>query len=91
MEIHTGTKQRGEEVGRNRPSMSARPSSLRLSCSLLDYNSPCTITKDTKRGSNINRQKYTELIFTCLVDVRKSSYTHTKSPKQKEKRTLSDL
>lgn len=37
--------------------------------------------KGYKKGSNINRQKYTELLFTCLSNVRKSSYTHDKKRK----------
>lgn len=42
--------------------------------------------KGYKKGSNINRQKYTELIFTCLLNVRKSSYAHTEVKKIKTKR-----
>lgn len=40
--------------------------------------------KGYKKGSDINRQKYTELLFTCLLNVRKSSYTHTSKKKRKE-------
>lgn len=43
--------------------------------------------KGYKKGSNINRQKYTELLFTCLSNVRKSSYTRT----IKKERMPSDL
>lgn len=43
--------------------------------------------KGYKKGSDINRQKYTELLFTCLSNVRKSSYTHT----IKKERMPSDL
>lgn len=38
--------------------------------------------KGYKKGSDINRQKYTELIFTCLLNVRKSAYTHTSNKKK---------
>jgi len=92
MEIHTRTKQRGVEGGRFPPSQSApaRPSlspatRLSLSLQLTMYN-----YKVYEKVSNINRQKYTELIFTCLIDVRKLSYTRTITKKIK-KITLSDL
>lgn len=57
---------------------------LSLSLQLTMYN-----YKGYKKGSDINRQKYTELIFTCLLNVRKSSYTHTKD--QNKRKELSDL
>lgn len=88
MEIHTGTKtERGEEVGRNRPSLSASPSSLLVyrTLSLLTAHH-LQLQRIQKGGSNINRQKYTELIFTCLLDVRKLSYTHTKKVQNKKKK-----
>lgn len=69
MEIHTRTKQRGVEGGRFRASPSA-PAWLSLSLQFTMYN-----YKVYEKVSNINRQKYTELIFTCLIDVRKLSYT----------------
>lgn len=89
MEIHTRTKQRGVEGGRFRPSPSApawlslslflRATRLSLSLQLTMYN-----YKVYEKVSNINRQKYTELIFTCLIDVRKLSYTHTITKKRKK-------
>lgn len=76
----------------NQLSLRAQPSllvilrslSLSLSIQRNMYN-----YKGYKKGSDINRQKYTELLFTCLLNVRKSSYTHTS--KKKEKRMPSDL
>lgn len=87
MEIHTGTESRVEAAERKStftvcPAATPPPSlyfALSLSIQRNMYN-----YKGYKKGSNINRQKYTELIFTCLLNVRKSSYTHTRS-KKKEK------
>lgn len=84
MEIHTRTKQRGVEGGRFPPSerpslaLSFSPATrLSLSLQLTMYN-----YKVYEKVSNINRQKYTELIFTCLIDVRKLAYTHTITKKK---------
>lgn len=87
MEIHTGTESRAEAAERISTftvSPADTPSlyfALSLSIQRNMYN-----YKGYKKGSNINRQKYTELIFTCLLNVRKSSYTHTRSKKQKNKK-----
>lgn len=89
MEIHTRTKQRGVEGGRfstisERPSLalSLSPATrLSLSLQFTMYN-----YKVYEKVSNINRQKYTELIFTCLIDVRKLSYTHTITKKKRKRK-----
>lgn len=78
MEIHTRTNREEWKVDASEhlraPQLGALslPPATRLSLSLqfTMYN-----YKVYEKVSNINRQKYTELIFTCLIDVRKSSYT----------------
>ena len=88
MEIHTGTESRVEAAG-CKTTFTVCPAvtplyfapSLSIQRNMYNY-------KGYNKGSDINRQKYTELIFTCLLNVRKSSYTHTSS---KKKRMPSDL
>lgn len=75
MEIHTGREKRVEAAF---TAVSSLYFALSVSIQRNMYN-----YKGYKKGSDINRQKYTELLFTCLLNVRKSSYTHT-SKKRKE-------
>lgn len=83
MEIHTGTESRVEAAERKSTfTVPSCHSSLYFALSLSIQRNMYNY-KGYKKGSDINRQKYTELLFTCLLNVRKSSYTHTRSKKKK--------
>ena len=88
MEVHTGTEIIDRRRVRAHSAVFAAGSAIppRVVWTLLSLSLQCTMnnTKDTKRGININKQKYTELIFTCLLNVRNSSYTHKVKKNQKE-------
>lgn len=90
MEIHTGTESRVEAAELKStftvcPAVPSPPPSFYFALSLSIQRNMYNY-KGYKKGSNINRQKYTELIFTCLLNVRKSSYAHTEVKKIKTKR-----
>lgn len=79
MEIHTGTEWRVEAAERMSTfAVHSRHSSLYFAFSLSIQRNMYNY-KGYKKGSDINRQKYTELLFTCLSNVRKSSYTHART------------
>lgn len=78
MEIHTWTEWRAEAAERAAPNLFAvrsRHASVQFAFSLSIQRNMYNY-KGYKKGSDINRQKYTELLYTCLSNVRKSSYTH---------------